>query len=89
VVWFGEMLPEHALREAAAAAESCDAFLSVGTSAVVYPAAGFVEVAARRGAATIEVNPEPTPLTPIVDVALRGAAGECLPRLVDRAFGAG
>ena len=50
VVWFGELLPEHALRRAEEAARSCDLFLSVGTSNVVEPAASLPWTAARHGA---------------------------------------
>jgi NAD-dependent deacetylase len=81
VVWFGEMLPEAVLREAIAETESCDVFLSVGTSALVYPAAGLIELAHRSGALVIEVNPEPTPLSRLAHLRFAAAAGECLPRL--------
>jgi len=60
VVWFGEMLPERTLQQAFAAAKDCDLFLTIGTSAVVYPAASLPEIAADNGALTIEVNIEPT-----------------------------
>lgn len=82
VVWFGEMLPTVALEEAGRAMESCDLFMSVGTSSVVYPAAGYIEVAAARGATTIEVNPERTPMTDLVDHHVRGKSGEVLPELI-------
>jgi len=87
VVWFGEMLPDAALRAADEAIAWCDLFLSVGTSSVVYPAAGYLEAAHASGARTIEVNPEATPLTPLVDWSLRGPAGALLPQLVEAAFG--
>ena len=64
------------------AAGEADLFLSVGTSAVVYPAAGLIEWAISAGAKTIEVNLEPTPVTRRVDAALHGKAGEVLPQLV-------
>lgn len=83
VVWFGEMLPETALRAAQEAIEACDVVLSVGTSAVVQPAASFVEWAMSRGANAIEVNRDPTPISGAVDVSIRGKAGEVLPRLVE------
>lgn len=85
VVWFGEALPPEALDAAQRAVDECDVFLSIGTSSVVYPAAGFVQVASSRGATTIEVNPETTPITELVDVHLRGRSGEILPELL-RAF---
>ncbi|MBI3829937.1 MAG: NAD-dependent deacylase [Planctomycetes bacterium] len=82
VVWFGEMLPPAALVSAQTAAENCELFLVAGTSGTVYPAAGLVEVAARQGAATIEANLEPTPLSDAVDWSLRGRSGEILPSLI-------
>ncbi len=87
VVWFGETLPEAALERSFEALSSCDLLLSVGTSAVVYPAAGFIEVAAANGARTIEVNPKDTPMTPIVTWALRGPSAHILPSLVEAALG--
>ena len=82
VVWFGEALPEDAYAAAVDAAGEADAFLSIGTSGVVYPAAGLIEWAISAGAKTIEVNLEATPVSRRVDVALHGQAGEILPRLV-------
>lgn len=83
VVWFGEALPLEALREADRAIEHADVFLSVGTSAVVYPAAGFIETAGSNGALTVEVNKDATPISRRVDFSLRGSAGEILPRILD------
>lgn len=88
VVWFGEMLPEEALATAHSASAACDLFISIGTSAVVYPAAGFVRVARQSGATTAEVNREATPISGAVDIALHGLSGEILPRVVEGAFGA-
>lgn len=82
IVWFGEALPLHALREAARVAAECDLFFSIGTSALVYPAAGFIDEASGNGATTIEINKDPTPLSSRVDFALRGLSGEILPRIV-------
>jgi len=87
VVWFGEMLPEQALKEAHDALESCDFFFSIGTSAVVEPAASFIHIARRHGAKTAEINRDPTPVSRAVDWSLLGKAGEILPELVERAFG--
>jgi NAD-dependent deacetylase len=83
VVWFGEMLPEDALRRAFAAARSCDVFLSVGTSTLVEPAASLPFAALEAGAAVIEVNPTRTPLSDYARISVRGAAGVVLPALVD------
>jgi NAD-dependent deacetylase len=89
VVWFGETLPTAALTAAAQAAERCDLFLSLGTSAVVEPAASFLRLAAAGGAATVEINLESTPASQIVDVSARGRTGELLPGVVDRVLDAG
>jgi NAD-dependent deacetylase len=83
VVWFGESLPPAALA-AAADACSCEVFLTVGTSALVYPAAGLVHEARRRGAFTAEINLEPTPASAEVDIALHGAADQLLPIIAGR-----
>jgi NAD-dependent deacetylase len=83
VVWFGENLPVDVWKSAETATQSCDAFLVVGTSAVVYPAAGLVPLARSSGAKIIEVNLETTPMSGLVDFALTGPAGEILPQLVD------
>jgi NAD-dependent deacetylase len=84
VVWFNEMLPQDVWEEAVAAARQCDCFLVVGTSAVVYPAAGLVGMARAGGARVIEVNLDATPVSGQVDIGLYGPAGEVLPRLVER-----
>jgi len=83
VVWFGESLPETAWERAAAAAARADVMLVVGTSGVVHPAAGLATYARRRDTFVIEVNPEPSVLTPNVDRSLRAGAGLALPLLVD------
>ncbi|ROT28149.1 NAD-dependent deacylase [Micromonospora sp. HM5-17] len=88
VVWFGEALPEAALAAAVDAATACDLLLVVGTSGVVYPAATIPRVAARSGAAVIQVNPEPTPLDQDCTLNLRGSAAQVLPALVEAAWGA-
>jgi NAD-dependent deacetylase len=83
VVWFGESLPEETFEQACEAAASCDLFLSVGTSATVYPAAGLIELAHRSGACLIEVNPEATPFSRLMDQRFAAPAGEALPVLAD------
>ena len=82
VVWFGEPLPEGMMKEAEHAAGAAQVFLVIGTSAVVYPAAGLVPYAKRGGARVIEINTDDTPFTNLVDCALRGPAGVLLPQLV-------
>ncbi len=80
VVWFGESL-DSADVDRASEATACDVFLTVGTSAVVYPAAGFARHAQSRGAFTAEINLEETPASPLVDLSILGAAEEVLPAL--------
>jgi NAD-dependent deacetylase len=82
IVWFHEMLPQQVWREAAESAGLCDCFLVVGTSAVVYPAAGLVDLARQTGASVVEVNADASAVSSCVDVHLRGKSGEILPRLV-------
>lgn len=86
VVWFGESLPPAALDAAFAAAANCDVFLSVGTSAVVQPAASLPLQALANGALTVEINPDETPLSRRVDFVVRGPAGQVLPALVHAAW---
>ncbi|MEU8264365.1 NAD-dependent deacylase [Micromonospora sp. NPDC048999] len=87
VVWFGEALPEAALSSAVEAASACDLLLTVGTSGLVYPAAEVPQVAARCGAAVIQVNPQETPLDRVAEVNLRGPAARVLPALVEATWG--
>jgi len=79
VVLFGEMLPPGAFEFACERAATCDLCFVIGTSALVYPAAGLPEIAKRAGAYVCEVNPEPTPLSDLCDEVLMGKAGEVLP----------
>ena len=83
VVWFGEMLPPDAMERADAATHRADVFLSVGTSAVVYPAARLPMAAQEQDAYVAEINPDTTGVTDDVDESIRGPAGEVLPDLVD------
>jgi NAD-dependent deacetylase len=82
VVWFGEQLPGESMRQAQVAAKNCRLMLVVGTSSLVYPAASLPQVAKAQGAFVVEVNPERTPLTPMVDEHYDGPAGEILPGFV-------
>lgn len=81
VVWFGEALPGEALRAASEAADRCQVFLVIGTSALVQPAASLPLAARERGAIVVEVNPEPTAISSRANYTLHGPAGEILPRL--------
>jgi NAD-dependent deacetylase len=82
VVWFGEPLSTEAIRQAYDAAESCDLMLVVGTSALVQPAASLPTIAKAHGAYVVEVNLDPTPVSPLADESHPGRAGEILPRLL-------
>lgn len=91
IVWFGEMLPTAVWERAVEAVEACDVFLVVGTSAVVHPAAGLINLARRRadwigereGATVIEVNLTPTVASDAAHVGLYGPSGQMLPKVVE------
>ena len=87
VVWFGEMLPTSVLRAAEQATANAEVFFSIGTSALVYPAAELPFAALRAGATVVEINPQPTPLSPQVTFSLNGPAGAVLPELAARVWG--
>jgi NAD-dependent deacetylase len=82
VVWFGEALAEPDV-DAARRATYCDVFLTVGTSAVVYPAASLVHEARRHGAFTAEINLEATPASSLVELAVQDGAERVLPLIDD------
>jgi NAD-dependent deacetylase len=67
IVWFEDMLEEKVLRDATNSVASCDLLVSVGTSGVVYPAAGLPQLAKRNGAYCIEINPEETEVSALYD----------------------
>jgi NAD-dependent deacetylase len=79
VVWFGEMLPVRELSLAEEAAARCDLMLVVGTSGVVYPAAGLAR--STRGRVVV-VNPHPSELDDAADAVLRGTAAGVLPEIL-------
>jgi NAD-dependent deacetylase len=83
VVWFGESIPETAMHEAASAVNGCDLFFSIGTSSLVWPAAGLAEVARQQGAGVVEINLDATPLSSHSNFCLQGKSGEVLPELVE------
>jgi NAD-dependent deacetylase len=77
VVWFGETIDMEVFARCADAT-ACDVFLAVGTSAVVFPAAGLVFEAKRRGAFTVEINVEQTQASPHLDAVLQGKVEDVL-----------
>jgi NAD-dependent deacetylase len=83
VVWFGEAIPADALQAADIAASNCDIFLSIGTSSLVWPAAGLAELAQQQGAKVIEINLDETPLTGSSHFVLNGKSGVVLPELLN------
>ena len=82
VVWFGELLPVDQWEKSVSAAERADIFFSIGTSAVVYPAASLPLMAKGAGAFVVEINVEQTELSPFADEVLLGPSGELLPKLL-------
>ena len=82
VVWFGESLPAAVWRAAETAARSCDVLLVIGTSALVYPAAGLAHLAKSSGARVVEINVAETPLSREIDEFILGPSGELLPQLI-------
>lgn len=84
VVWFGEYLPEDQFLGGEKAAINSDIFFVVGTSAIVYPAAGLIYTAKASGAVIVEINIEETSLTSMANYSFFGKAGEILPALLDQ-----
>ncbi len=82
-VAFGEPIPADVLAQCAEQAAHADLVLLAGTSATVYPAAGFALEVKERGGKLIEANLYESELTALCDVSLRGGAADVLPRLKD------
>ena len=83
---FGQAMPERETAAAYAAAAECDLMIVIGSSLVVYPAAGVPQMAVRSGAPLVIVNREPTPLDDVAAVVVHGAAGESMSRIVGAAM---
>lgn len=81
IVWFGESLPGQTWRKAVAAAERAEVILVVGTSGMVQPAASLATHVGRPRL-RIEINPEPTLITPRIGCFLQGSAAHVLPQLL-------
>ena len=86
VVWFGEM--PYQMGRIYRVLETCDLFVSIGTSGAVYPAAGFVQEARANGAATLELNLEPSEGSHFFSESRHGPAGELVPQWVAEVLGA-
>ncbi len=85
IVWFGDMLDSAVIARATEAIRRCDLFISIGTSGVVWPSAGFPEIAKQRGARCVEINPEPSEMSHLYDETIREKAGEAMPKLFEGA----
>jgi len=83
VVWFGEYLPEDQFLGGEKAAINSDIFFVVGTSAIVYPAAGLIHTAKASGSTIVEINIEETTLSDTANYSYFGKAGEILPQIFD------
>ncbi|MBE0644874.1 MAG: NAD-dependent deacylase [Bacteroidetes bacterium] len=83
VVWFGESLPESELIFAQEAARTCDLFLSVGTSGLVYPAAALPLIAHQNGAYVVEINPELSAIARQMDECIAAPSGVALPMIIE------
>lgn len=81
IVWFGDCLDPEVIDRASATIAGCDLLIAVGTSAVVWPAAGFPRIARDQGAHCVEINPEATEMSFLYHEAHRGSAREVLPAL--------
>lgn len=84
IIWFQDMLNENTVREATEAISTCDLFISIGTSAVVWPAAGYPNLAKSAGAFCIEINPEDTELSHLYHESLRMTASRGLAQLFNQ-----
>ncbi|OGC88964.1 MAG: NAD-dependent protein deacylase [candidate division Zixibacteria bacterium RBG_16_48_11] len=82
VVWFGELLPEGIMEKSYELSQDCDLFFSIGTSAVVQPAASLPIYAKRSGAYVAEINPQPTEISYLADQTILAKSGEVLPLIV-------
>ena len=81
IIWFSDMLDPDTVQQADAAVSQCDLFISIGTSGVVWPAAGYPQLSKSTGALCIELNPQPSEQSLIYDRVYKGKAGELLPQL--------
>lgn len=83
IVWFGESLHAEDLARCASALQACDMLLVIGTSGVVYPAAGFASTAKEAGAFVAEINLDSTPQSDLADLSMRGRAKDVVPLLLE------
>ena len=81
---FGQAMPTDAMQRAEELTKSCDLYLAVGSSLVVWPAAGFPLMAKRNGAALVIINREPTEFDDLADLVIRNDIGDALSPLIVR-----
>jgi NAD-dependent deacetylase len=79
---FGQAMPVRAMRQAEEETLAADLFLAIGSSLVVFPAAGFPEMAKRNGAVLVIINREPTGMDEIADLVMNRSIGETLGTVV-------
>ncbi len=80
---FGQAMPQDEMVKAQAATVACDLFLAIGSSLVVYPAAGFPSIAKRNGAELVIINRDPTDLDDIADLVINDEIGQVLAGATD------
>lgn len=81
IIWFGDMLNQSVVNEATQVIRRCNLFISIGTSGVVWPAAGFPRIAKENGAFCVEINPEANEMSNMYDRNIRDAASVALEKL--------
>lgn len=81
ITWFEDAIDTDAFERAGELVRTAQLFVAVGTSAVVWPAAGFIEMAREAGACMVEINPEETGASELFDLHVREPASIALPRL--------
>lgn len=81
IIWFEDSLNAAVIEEATDIIGRCDLFVGIGTSGLVWPAAGFPQIAKAGRARCVEINPEPTEMSSLYEEKIRGPAGKVLPTL--------
>ena len=82
-VSFGQAMPQEAMRQAEELTRACDLFLAIGSSLVVWPAAGFPVMAKRNGAKLVIITREPTELDDVADLVIHDDIGDVLAPFID------
>ena len=82
IVWFEDSLDHKIMNRAAAIISDCDLFVSIGTSGLVWPAAGYINLAKNSGALCVDINPEEGNFNSVFDVKIRDIASKGLDKLL-------